>query len=411
MIDTMTQTKAAETLGTATLGHLLAPWPEPAFFADWWARKPLLIRRGSPDYYRSLFSLEDLDRAVAAARGHQRVKLALVAAAGSDRRTEEGPVDEHTHDRAFKRFVQGDTIRLSGVDSVWPAVTELCASLGESLSATVHANAYLTPENAQGFDVHFDDYDVFILQVAGAKEWFVYESGCQMPIDSEFAKVWSKVPEDEGKLRVLEHETLETGDFLYIPRGFYHKALTSATSSLHLTLSINPIYWVSFVRKALELLCVEAPELREALPPGFLAHGGSEDGMRDRFRSLLGLLAERADYDATARALRGERFRGIYHPPDGHFADLAKAGHLRPEAIVSRRAGVPCSSGVAGDKAFILIGSNSVQGPAAIAPVLRFVESHRRFRVADLPGELSESSKLLLARRLIQEGLLKIDED
>jgi hypothetical protein len=52
-----------------------------------------------------------------------------------------------------------------------------------------------------------------------------------------------------------------------------------------------------------------------------------------------------------------------------------------------------------------------VQGPEAIAPTLRFVESHPRFRIADLPGGLSTASKLLLARRLIEEGLLKIDED
>jgi hypothetical protein len=409
----MIETKVAETRESAALGYLLAPITERAFFDGWWARKPLLIHRESPDYYRGLFSLADLDRALAAAKGNQRVRIALVGAAGSDRRTEEGPVDETLHDKAFKRFVQGDTIRLSSLDSLWPAVTELCASLRQSLSASVHANAYLTPENAQGFNVHFDDYDVLILQVAGAKEWFVYEAGYELPIEGELAKAWSqaKAPKDESKLCVLEHATLETGDLLYIPRGFYHKALTSTQASLHLTVSINPVYWISFLRKALELATLEIPELREALPPGFLAGGEMDGELRGRFRGLLALLAGRADFDATAGAFRGEQFRGIYHPPDGHFADLAKAPRLRPEAVVSHRAGVPCSSGVDGDKAFLLIGSNSFQGPAAIVPTLHFVETHPRFRVADLPGELSTASKVVLARRLIQEGLLKIDQD
>jgi hypothetical protein len=408
----MIETKVAETLELSTLGYLLAPMPERTFFEDWWARKPLLIHRESPDYYRDLFSLADFDRALAAAKGNQRVDLALIAAAGSDRRTEVGPVDETQHDRAFKRFVQGDTVRLGGVDSLWPAVNELCASLRQSLSASVHANAYLTPENAQGFDVHFDDYDVLILQTSGEKEWFVYEAGYEMPVDRELPPVWkSKAPVDESKLRVLEHAMLATGDLLYIPRGFYHKALTSTTASLHLTVRINPVYWVAFLRKALELAALEAPELREALPPGFLASGEADGELRGRFHALLALLAGQADFDATARAFRGEPFRGIYHPPDGHFADLAKAERLRPEAVVSHRAGVPCRFGVADDKAFLLIGSNRVEGPAAIAPTLRFVEAHPRFRVADLPGELSAATKVVLARRLIQEGLLKIDED
>ena len=39
----------------------------------------------------------------------------------------------------------------------------------------VGANVYLTPPGTQGFAPHYDDVDVFLLQLEGKKEWRVYE--------------------------------------------------------------------------------------------------------------------------------------------------------------------------------------------------------------------------------------------
>ena len=35
---------------------------------------------------------------------------------------------------------------------------------------------YITPADAQGFAPHYDDVDVFILQVEGRKLWRLYDS-------------------------------------------------------------------------------------------------------------------------------------------------------------------------------------------------------------------------------------------
>jgi hypothetical protein len=43
-----------------------------------------------------------------------------------------------------------------------------------------------------------------------------------------------------------------------------------------------------------------------------------------------------------------------------------------------------------------------------VASALEFVSAHERFRVDELPGGLSPQSKIVLIRRLIQEGLLRI---
>ncbi|MCC2111929.1 MAG: hypothetical protein KDJ16_07840, partial [Hyphomicrobiales bacterium] len=46
--------------------------------------------------------------------------------------------------------------------------------------------------------------------------------------------------------------------------------------------------------------------------------------------------------------------------------------------------------------------------PAHAAAAVRYALETDRFRVADLPGTLDDAGKLVLARRLVREGLLRI---
>lgn len=46
------------------------------------------------------------------------------------------------------------------------------------LNATVHddgTNPYLTPPGSQGFAPHYDEIEVFLLQLEGSKIWILYE--------------------------------------------------------------------------------------------------------------------------------------------------------------------------------------------------------------------------------------------
>ena len=49
-------------------------------------------------------------------------------------------------------------------------VWKLCATLQDFFGSMVGANVYLTPPGTQGFAPHYDDVEVFILQVKSEKE-------------------------------------------------------------------------------------------------------------------------------------------------------------------------------------------------------------------------------------------------
>ena len=56
-------------------------------------------------------------------------------------------------------------------DQVW----KLCSTLQDFMGSFVGTNMYLTPPGTQGFAPHYDDVEVFILQLEGKKHWRVYE--------------------------------------------------------------------------------------------------------------------------------------------------------------------------------------------------------------------------------------------
>ena len=116
----------------------------------------------------------------------------------------------------------------------WPPLARFCRALEAELGHPAQANSYYTPRRSQGFAVHHDTHDVFVLQVAGEKHWRVYDPLLELPLKHQR---YSKALGEHGP-PVLEL-TLRAGDTLYLPRGWLHDALTSETDSLHVTVGVN----------------------------------------------------------------------------------------------------------------------------------------------------------------------------
>jgi hypothetical protein len=191
---------------------------------------------------------------------------------------------------------------------------------------------------------------------------------------------------------------VEPGDTLYLPRGWLHEALTSDEDSLHLTIGVNVVTWLDAFRAALERL-EDDVEFRRSLPTDAVG----ADGLVER-------LAARLDPDEVRAADRARRLAGRRPVLDGLLSDLRALDELRRDTLVERRPTVLFDL-AADDEGSVTLAyeGREVRFPPQAGPEVQAIASSTRpFAAEDLPGRLDGAGRLVLLRRLVREGFLRI---
>ncbi|MGE5192325.1 MAG: cupin domain-containing protein, partial [Deltaproteobacteria bacterium] len=397
------------------LKDLLTPCTPEEFFQDTWERTPLAIARGNEGHYAGLLSLRDFDQVIAFSRPRFNDPAAFQTTSPVRPTYVRGALDHASMSAADEpgiaelrqAFDQGKSLVIMAMQRRWPAIAELCRNLEGVFRCPVHANMYLTPPGSQGFAAHYDPHEVFILQLEGSKDWRLYGASEELPLVSDGTGVPRQPLGPSREVR------LSPGDLLYIPRGHVHEAFTVDSLSLHLTVGINVYRWSDLLRHALAAASREDVRFRESLPEGALP--ANKGQLRQHFQDLLDRLVENAAgndlFDKALESLGNQFFHQLPMLPGSRFAPPADLDQFTLETVLENRAYPLCrvvddDSGVA-----IEFPGNRVGGPQRIAPALRFVAGVRRFVVRALPDDLNPQAKLVLARRLVREGLLTVVEE
>jgi lysine-specific demethylase/histidyl-hydroxylase NO66 len=283
-------------------------------------------------------------------------------------------------------FEGGATVVLQGLHRYWPPLTRLVAELELALGHPCQANAYLTPPGSQGFAVHSDSHDVFVFQTHGSKLWEVH------PAPGE---------KDSGVREVL----LEPGLSMYLPTGTPHAARAQDTVSLHVTIGINQLTWRTLLDRAVRS-AMDRVEADTHLPAGYLerpeqlAHGLDE--------RLHALAAAVADTDATSVADAQTRSFLEHRQTSlrGAMVDRMHLDRVTSDTALRRRPGKPCVTRPDGHRLHLLLGDRRLTVPARIADAVERARTLEVFTPDDLG--LDPQSALVLARRMIREGLLEV---
>jgi ribosomal protein L16 Arg81 hydroxylase len=401
---TATRTTLTATPTTRTpsaLTRCVEPVDAADFLEDYWERGPLAVARDEPGRYDDLLSETDVEHLVCS--GGLRYPGFRLVKAGEQLRAREYTTDipwrptpftgSADVERVLAEWEQGATIVLQGLHLTRPAVGGFCRSLEEALGHPAQANAYYTPRSAQGLPVHHDTHDVFVLQVAGEKRWLVYEPALELPLKNQ------RYSEDLGEPGdAVEDRVLRPGDMLYLPRGWLHEALTSDTDSLHLTIGVNVVTWLEAFRAALDELGDDLRFRRS------WQSGNGTDELVDALRDRLG----RADVERRARARLIRTRRPIR---EGQLRQLKALDELGPETELERNPTVLADFVVRNGEVSLVFEGRDVTFPAhAREEVEAVVAAEEPFTVAELPGSLDAAGRLVLVRRLVREGLLRISE-
>jgi bifunctional lysine-specific demethylase and histidyl-hydroxylase NO66 len=292
--------------------------------------------------------------------------------------------------RIAELFDDGATIVLQGLHRNWEPVGAFCRALELQLGHPCQVNAYITPPGTQGLALHSDPHDVFVLQAFGRKHWEVGAAPAEPERDPLEADV-------------------EPGDCIYMPTGTPHAATTGSVLSGHLTVGVHVARWrdvLADVWRSLE----DEPTLDEALPVGWTEDpAGFADQLRARLQALGAALGE-VDADGVTDvrirrflSTRAQLLRGVL--VQGQALDS-----IGDDTELTRRPGSVCEVRRDGDRLTALLGDRRLDMPGWLEPAMRMVASSEELAVRDLSPVLADPhSRLVLARRLVREGLLLAD--
>lgn len=127
-----------------------------------------------------------------------------------------------TYAQAKENFERGYSIFIRHSEKSHPIFKKIAENFQKNFNYPIDVHLYITPKGEEGFGWHYDTEEVFILQTGGEKSF-------RLRPDSPFSPNRSK-----QEFQCI----LKSGDFLYIPAGFWHKA-KALTDSFHISVGIK----------------------------------------------------------------------------------------------------------------------------------------------------------------------------
>jgi len=393
----------------SVLSELLRPFSVRRYLSHHREKSTLFVRGEAAGKFHKLLSLETMDHIVAS--GFLRFPECKLAKQGRDVPPNRYIIGDASFgaidiDALYSEYSKGATIIVNSAQRYWRPLSNLCRELERLLSVPVQSNIYLTPKGSQGFTAHYDPHDVFILQIAGKKHWRLYGSPIILPDEKQ---LFNSSMISVGRIR--RRCTLRAGDLLYIPRGHIHDATATQDASLHITVGMRGITWGNLLQEAVTMLTRSDPTLRTSLPAGFAGRTSVPKSVQRqllRLRSkvssdlpLAGALDEIADRFVSQR----------YQSLEGQLMDLESGDEIRLESIVERRPEILFRLWREKNKTCLLFFRKKMLFPAFAGPALKYIGAAASFRPLDIPGRLSNESKLVLCRSLVDEGFLKVSAE
>lgn len=380
----------------------IAPETPETFLSEYFEKKPMLIKRGHPGYFADLLSYAEIDRVVST-MGLSHPEINVTKADGNitpaDFAYETGQIDPV---RVNQLFADGATVILSGLHERLPQLARYCRALEAALSARVQTNIYMTPPGKQGFNPHYDSHDVLVLQIAGSKEWRIYGTPVELPLNDQRFERGMDVGEE------IDRFVLEPGDTLYVPRGVAHDAVATDETSLHITTGLMFRTWADMLAEAVIAKAHREPEMRRALPPGFANQGADLDAHQATFDHLMKLLSD-APVGKLLGGFREDFLVGRVPRVEGQMAQIAALDGLSLDSRVGTRPHLVYALDINGEEEQVRL---SCQGADIVMPdfaasAIEFCLTTPEFRLGDMGGDLDDAGKLVLAKRLIREGLMQ----
>lgn len=382
------------------IGYLIGPNDADAFFAETYEREALIVRRTEPERYASLLSIAELDELICTSEltvDNLQLTQADQRLTPADYSFDNGIVDRGA---AARRHQLGATIILNQLHARLGKLGAFCRALEHELSAHVQTNIYLTPPHAQGFRTHYDNHDVFVVQVSGEKTWRLYQKPVEAPYRGEGFQPGAV---ETGAL--AEEFVLKAGDCAYVPRGLMHDAATSgAEPSLHITAGVIPRTWADLMLEAVSEIALKDVRFRRSLPVGFARPDYDRAQANAHFSELVDAVAEGATLDGALEVFIDSfiRSRAI----DNRGAVSGASRPIAAEDRFLRRALAPFRIAMDDDRPVVIAPGGEVNFNAGEEAAVRRALNGDAFSLADFV-DLDDTPAREVVGKLLGFGLIE----
>lgn len=326
----------------ATFADLIAPVTPEEFFRDYYGRKWLHIP-GAADKFAGVLTWAKLERLLnmtaiwTSENLGLRVQTKMVPPQAycvpeKDRR--DAQVMQPDPAKVMEFLRQGASLALNRIDTLDDGLRQVGAALEQALFGRAQANLYASRKELKAFDVHYDTHDVFAIHCEGEKDWCLYETMEDNPINHP---VFNKQPHEISRQRAgkATHITMKPGDLLYIPRGLYHDALSSSDACFHVAYGVTTVIGYDVMTLLMNRAVTEGP-FRRALPrPDEADYDAKVGAMLNEMGDLLKAMASDATTRDFMRKYQTEIFRtrrgGISLPVEGPTAAAQPQTQPQPQ--------------------------------------------------------------------------------
>ncbi len=373
------------------LASLVAPAPLQVFLDCFTQRRHLHLANRAPSHFDDVLSLADIDGMLELG-SYPAAFINVVANAAKEPfgewadevKSGRGTALVSNPEKLLNSYRNGATLILNRAVSAIPKLSRACRRLAEECGLTTGANIYVTPPGGQGFAAHGDEHDVLVLQIHGKKHWTIH---AQEPVG----------------LVSLE---VTAGDLLFIPRMMFHEARCSEEPSVHVTISLTPVYGFDLLSE-LALVGQTHPLLQNPVPSR-LATAAERDAFEGAFaEAVTGMVRENPIPSLLERHYVA-RVKNQRPGWPGRFSDAIHEGQLRPESVLRRRSNALVSVVRDGQGGVVSFSDKQITVPNFLLPSLDQLLGEDAFRIRELNGLMTEQGKVALAKRFVEAGILTI---
>ena len=378
------------------LGYLIGAERTADFLARLYESEALVGAHNAPKRFDGLLSIDTVDRIVTNVdlrEGQLDLADATRNLMRSDYVDSAGYIDRGAVADLYRN---GATIVLQQAHQYEPALARYCRALEHVFSVHVQTNIYLTPPNAQGFRTHYDNHDVFVMQIEGDKDWRLYDK----PVDTPYrGEQFQSGKHATGELK--QSFKLAAGDCAYLPRGLMHDATSTGAPSLHVTVGLITRTWADLMLEAISEVALRSPEFRKSLPPGHARADFDRTEARAYVKQLAEIAAREIQLDPALDLLIDTFIRSRAADNRNAVADAPK-----PIASTDRfqlKPHAPWRLAADGDALALITAGGEIKFAASLRPALERALSGKPFGLSDIGGDKPEG----LVAKLLAHGLIE----